>query len=230
VRRPAALFPILLILGVLVLAPTGGARADVRKGPIEIKTCQVIDQPGSYVLANNLTGSPVEAACLRITADFVTIDLNGFLISGNTPINALERQGIAVRNGVISGNGNGVVLGSGVVEGLRVLGTGDYTGIFVGSGIVKGNIVLQNLVGIEAGGTVTGNFVEHNRGLGISILQGSTVIGNTVLNNGSGILVNCPANLTDNTAVGNGRPSGFGNLKLDGEGCNNTNNVAPPVP
>jgi hypothetical protein len=235
-RRPAAFFPIfLLTIGALVLASAGGARADARgEGPIEITKCQVIDQPGSYVLANNLTGSPVEAACLRITANFVTIDLNGFLISGNTAINALERQGIAVRNGVISSSGNGVVLASGVVEGLRLLGMGDNRGIFVGSGIVKGNFVSQYLVGIDAGGTVTGNFVEHNRGIGIFIVQGSTVIGNTALNNGGlnggGIVVNCPANVTDNTAVGNGSPvgfGGFGNLRLDGEGCNNTNNVAP---
>jgi hypothetical protein len=56
-RRPAAFFPIfLLTIGALVLASAGGgARADARgEGPIEITKCQVIDQPGSYVLANNL--------------------------------------------------------------------------------------------------------------------------------------------------------------------------------
>jgi len=55
--------------------------------------------------------------------------------------------------------------------------------------------------------------------------QGSTVIGNTALGNpGSfaGIRVSCPSNVTDNTAVGN-----VENLVLNGDGCNNTNNVAP---
>jgi hypothetical protein len=137
-----------------------------------------------------------------------------------------DRQGIAVRNGVISGAGSGVVFtGSGVVEGLRLRGSAGNNGIFVGSGIVKGNIVSGYIVGIDARGTVTGNLVEFNR-LGISIVQGSTVIGNTVLNNSGGIVVNCPANVTDNTAVDNGGPV-FGNLVLRGEGCNNTNNVAP---
>jgi hypothetical protein len=37
-----------------------------------------------------------------------------------------------------------------------------------------------------------------------------------------GILVECPSNVTNNTAVGNGT-----NLQLNGQGCNNTNNVAP---
>jgi|SRR6516164_11664893 len=82
-RRPAAFFPtFLLTIGALVLASAGGARADAREGPIEIKTCQVIDQPGSYVLANNLVNNLPGGNCLRITADFVTIDLNGFLMSG----------------------------------------------------------------------------------------------------------------------------------------------------
>ena len=37
-----------------------------------------------------------------------------------------------------------------------------------------------------------------------------------------GISVQCPSNVTDNTAVNNGT-----NLFLQGDGCNNTNNVAP---
>jgi hypothetical protein len=49
------------------------------------------------------------------------------------------------------------------------------------------------------------------------------VIGNTALNNsGVGIAVVCPANVTNNTATGNSV-----NIQLSGEGCNNTNNVAP---
>jgi hypothetical protein len=65
------------------------------------------------------------------------------------------------------------------------------------------------------------------RVIGISVGQGSTVIGNTATNNldlGPGISVDCPSNVTDNTAVNNG-PNG--NLVLNGNGCNNTNNVAP---
>ena len=57
--------------------------------------------------------------------------------------------------------------------------------------------------------------------------QGSTVIGNTVTDTndlpGIGLLVSCPSNVTNNTAVNN--PGG--NLVLNGNGCNNTNNVAP---
>jgi hypothetical protein len=59
--------------------------------------------------------------------------------------------------------------------------------------------------------------------LGLDIGQGSTVIGNTSSMNFAGIRVACPSNVTDNTAVNN--PNG--NLMLEGNGCNNTNNVAP---
>jgi hypothetical protein len=81
---------------------------------------------------------------------------------------------------------------------------------------------------IEVVGTVIGNTALNNRGTGFIVSPGpegvgSTLIGNTAANNGGrGFFVNCPSNLTDNTAVNNGQ-----NLVLNGEGCNNTNNLAP---
>jgi hypothetical protein len=71
---------------------------------------------------------------------------------------------------------------------------------------------------------VTGNYANGNLA-GMDIGQGSTVIGNTATDNlDFGIFVTCPSNVTDNTAVNTRRG---GNLQLSGEGCNNTNNVAP---
>jgi len=143
-----------------------------------------------------------------------------------------------VRNGSISGFFIGVDLepadGS-IVEGLRVFGgTPSFAGI-VATGIVKGNTVVGVFGGIATGtgifatGIVTGNYVIGSRLAQYDIGEGSTVIGNTAVGKGSpavpdvGISVSCPSNVTDNTAVNNGR----GNLVLTGNGCNNTNNVAP---
>ena len=144
-----------------------------------------------------------------------------------------------MRNGSISGFGVGVDLeGDGsIVEGLRVVGTicPCSTGISA-TGIVRGDTVLDirgqrgggGGSGISATGIVTGNYVAGSNFAGIAVGQGSTVIGNTSVNNpqilgpGIGIRVDCPSNVTDNTAVNNGV-----NLFLNGEGCNNTNNVAP---
>ena len=179
-----------------------------------------------------------------ITSDFVTIDLAGFTISGSgvsaltagirarasTPDGLL--QGLAVRNGSISRFGAGVDLsGDGsIVEGLRVFGGLPNAVGISATGIVKGNTVVEIAgflgvgTGISATGVVTGNYAFGN-GTGFDIGQGSTVIGNTTTDNvRAGLVVSCPSNVTDNTATGTRE---LGNLVLNGEGCNNTNNVAP---
>jgi hypothetical protein len=144
-------------------------------------------------------------------------------------------EGIALRNGSISGFGTGVSLGGGnsLVEGLRIFGgAGPVQNGIVATGIVKGNTLSGIVgfpgqgVGISATGIITGNYVTGSRFANYEIGQGSTVIGNTAVNSsfnpGLGISVSCPSNVSDNTAVNNHQ-----NLRLDGNGCNNTNNVAP---
>ncbi|HEX3523000.1 MAG TPA: hypothetical protein VHT52_13040 [Stellaceae bacterium] len=91
---------------------------------------------------------------------------------------------------------------------------------------MKGNTVIGFALGIDAGGVVTGNYATGNvfgMNIGPGPGTGNTVIGNTAsFNEHFGMQVSCPSNVTDNTVVGNN----IGNLAL-GEGCNNTNNVAP---
>jgi parallel beta-helix repeat protein len=224
-----ALFPIALALGGMMLLPQeAGARE-----PTQIKTCQTINHPGSYELADNLSATG-GADCLVITVDFVTIDLAGFSISGSSAtgtgiLSSGGLQGIAVRNGSISGFQQGVDLTSSngsIVEGLRVFGgfASSVNGI-TATGIVRNNTATGwiFMCGIVATGTVTGNYASGNRG-GICVGEGSTVIGNTATDNlRVGFDVFCPSNFTDNTAVGNGA-----NLLINGTGCNNTNNVVAP--
>jgi hypothetical protein len=130
-----------------------------------------------------------------------------------------------VRNGSIAGFQTGVDLGNGsIVEGLRVSGCGSRAcslGISA-TEIVKGNTVIALLTGMTATGVITGNYVFDNATVGIAVGEGSTVIGNTSNQNTvAGFTVSCPSNLTDNTAVNNGR-----NLAL-GDGCHNEDNLAP---
>jgi hypothetical protein len=241
-EKSSSFFPIVLALGAIILAPGGGAQArDGREeGPTEIEKCQTISQSGSYKLVNNITAPFNNVNCLAITADFVTIDLAGFaIIGGPNTFNGVAAtprsgrlRGIAVRNGSIQDfAGNGVDLGQtdgSIVEVLRVSGgplegpNSQLTGI-IADGIIKGNTLSGYIgAGMVAAGTITGNEASHNFN-GIIAQAGSTVIGNTATDNRSnGIVVECPSNLTDNTAVNNGI-----NLTLNGNGCNNTNNVAP---
>jgi hypothetical protein len=233
-KRSAAAFTIALALGAIILGPQWAQAQDARQeGPREIEKCRTIDEPGSYKLVKNLKAAP-GADCLVITASFVTIDLAGFLISattegtgsGITKPFGTDLFGITVRNGSVSGFLAPVALldtlGS-TVEGLHVMGsTTASTFAIAVQGIAKGNTVRGGTVGIAIVGTATGNYVV-NAGEGIGASAGSTVIGNTVMNNGDGLFVDCPSNVTNNTAVNN-----IGaNLRLIGDGCNNTNNVAP---
>jgi hypothetical protein len=239
-KRSAAFFPI--VLGAIILAPPAGAQAQSAReeGPIEIEKCQTISQPGSYKLVNNLSFRSSDGTCLTITASFVTIDLAGFTITGASGVNPFNQataigagndvNGSAVRNGSISFIGTGVSLsGAGsIVEGLRVFRAG-LAGI-IATGVIKNNTVVETFfpgTGIVASGIISGNYLSDNRETGMEIGQGSTVIGNTVTNSqgfhGPGIRVACPSNVSNNTAVNNVGQ----NLEMDGNGCTDTNNVAP---
>jgi hypothetical protein len=202
--------------------------------PTEIKRCQTISEPGPYVLVNNLSFPGATAGtCLLITADFVTIDLAGFHIDvgvrgGGTAVKG--NNGITVRNGSIAAvDATGVALGDGsIVEGLQIAVVLHGNGISA-NGIVRDNTIigsggLGGQVGISnSTGVITHNYVAGLAGTGIDAGAGSTVIGNTSINNFVGIIAECPVNLTDNTAVNN-RDT---NLILNGEGCHNEDNVAP---
>jgi len=246
IQQKAAVL-IVLALGAIILVPDALAQDGREEGPFEIDKCQTISQPGSYRLVNNFNFTDLTGTCLAITANFVTIDLAGFTITGPLPSglrtataiaaqsSSGNLQGIAVRNGSISNFVSGVALRSAdgsIVEGLRVFGGCPCIVGIDANGIVRSNIVVgiasnpatRPGIGIAATGIVTGNSVSETAQVGILAGRGSTVIGNTATNGPMtvGILVGCPSNVTDNTAVNN-----TGNLMLVGDGCTNTNNVAP---
>jgi hypothetical protein len=240
----------LTVVLTVVLALWTGFQTPEAAAQNLITACQTISQPGAYALANNLTAS---GDCLVITTDFVTIDLAGFVITGNStgsgitvpPVIGVVR-GIAVRNGSIRDFVNGVdlsVVDGSIVEELRVFDNGRNGiwafgiarsntvqnnggfGILV-RGTVTGNYVAENQIGLLGGegSTVSGNTAIRNSLQGIGAGAGSTVTGNTAVDNREfGIIVACPSNVIGNTATNN--PSG--NLVLNGQGCNSINNLAP---
>jgi hypothetical protein len=239
-KTPASCFAVALAAGAITFTPGFVRAQDFREeGPIEIEKCQTIDKPGSYRLVRNLTFTGSTGACLVIVTDFVSINLAGFNISGRGLLGTLgivadasvvgrRLLGLTVRNGSISNFNSGMTLeaadGS-IVEGLRVIGPGPAGGFGIDAhGIMKGNTVVSvPATGIFGSGLFAGNYVAGG-GQGIGADAGSTLIDNTVVNNQlRGIVVDCPSNVTDNTAVNN---TG-GNLVLNGNGCNDTNNVAP---
>jgi parallel beta-helix repeat protein len=233
----------------MMLALAAAAFPSAGNAQVLLHKCRTIDQPGSYRLATNLAA---EGNCLVVSAEGVSIDLNGFAIVGNgtgTAVLGVQKAaGIpqartVVRNGDISNFAQATNL-SGTVERLRV--TSDAGGIRVGVGTVQDNIVqLNSSVGIQlADGIVSGNLLIKN-GTGILVQEagvitnnqaagnkigidvtgtGSTLIGNIADGNRQiGIRVACPSNLSNNTAIGNAS-----NLVLTGTGCRDRDNLFGP--
>ncbi|MDX2117111.1 MAG: NosD domain-containing protein [Planctomycetota bacterium] len=91
----------------------------------------VISEPGSYYMQRNLIG-PATRSAIRITADNVTVDLNGFAIVGDsegTPGSLTFETGpienLTIRNGSIRSWGSYVTLNplfNAIFEDLRIIG------------------------------------------------------------------------------------------------------------
>ncbi len=180
-----------------------------------------LSESGSYILTGNLIVDR-NTTGIFVSADNVTIDLNGFAIIGpgfpgfgrgvevENIFNLIIFSNTTVVNGTIQGVGStGVRLANSArVENVRVTGAG-LAGIDVSSGsTVTGNTAVNNGDdGIRAGSgsTVTGNTAVNNGDDGINVGSGSTVIGNTAVDNGDdGINAGSGSTVTGNTAVDNG--------------------------
>jgi hypothetical protein len=176
-----------------------------------------ISQPGSYRLSSNLTLPDANTTAIEITAENVTLDLNGFSIVGPTVcsgfptvctptgdgVGVLSAQNYtAVRNGIVRGMGaDGIRLnrppGTGASQGHQVsevqVASNGGDGINIGGGIVRASIVRRNGgrgVVVEVG-LITANLISQNVSLGARIQGTGTVSANNVSDNGScGISIN----------------------------------------
>jgi hypothetical protein len=186
----------LSLAGILFLTMAGQAMAV----PREIRRCATINESGSYELARNLDAT---GDCLVITADFVTIDLAGFTISGDGTgfgiSGGRDRKGITLRNGSITHFQDGINFCTGptpsagrnnVVERIRsVENAGD--GICLNAFDVLAGLIVKDSVasnngasGLHLGGkaVVTGNIASDNFN-GLNISGSATVVGNTMAGN-----------------------------------------------
>jgi len=208
------------VLAVVVLGISGAAFATDVKGITMVSVTAgqftpgdtmgfplTISKSGSYKLLENLTVPNANTTAILVTADNVTIDLNGFAILGPTVctvdpvvcsptgtgkgIDATGHINIKVYNGTVSGMGNdGISTGNdATIENVHVQSNGRY-GLIVGggpgNGIVRGNTATMNgNAGIATGGVVSGNTANGNHDAGIFCGSGCTVSGNTANDNGS---------------------------------------------
>ena len=181
-------------LGLFVLLFAGTVQAEILN-PL-VSNCTIISQPGSYTVINNITATPSNVkplpgtsgayACILITADFVTLNLNGFSITGSN-LGSTPASGISTD----------------VVE---------HTGIYVHSGTVANFSQAWGIELLGNGHTVehiravmNGSGIAAFSLLGASGVNGHRIVSNTAVSNvGGGILVYCPAVVLENAVAGNG--------------------------
>lgn len=196
-------------------------RTPISTVPIEIST------PGSYYLTQNLTHATDTSNAIVISADHVTLDLNGFSVSGSGsgPYSAINVTGdnVTVMNGTLRSALTGITFGA-VSEGyiFRVrCELHDWAGIsFSGSsGAIVDCISSNNAYGISISNIqdplclirIEGCQVRQNTGSGIftgTHVQG-ILLRNTISHNGEeGIKVQYASIIKNNVAVQNSALSG----------------------
>lgn len=158
-----------------------------------------ITQPGSYILDSNLI-VPANTDGIDISADGVTLDLNGFTIStatciGNVPFCSGSGYGIyssndntKVTNGSIVGFRNAITLiGSGAYL-EKVSAKFNLVGFYLeGGGTVKNCSASKNGNGMVAyTSVVEGNTFSYNSFFGLTA-NSSTVIANIFAGNGQSL-------------------------------------------
>ena len=244
-------------VGVLALMAAGPAQAV--DGVIEINQAAVfaggitpgdapgfpatLSQSGSYRLTGNLdvtklangnpAPSPASITAVDVTASNVTLDLNGFTISGPatctgappatqtvcTPFGIgmgvhAGGAGLTVRNGTIRGMGNSGIetaagTGNELIDGVRAINNAG-SGMFVHAGSIVRNCIASSNGGdgiseSGLGGVVVTNSVTNfNGAIGINLGGEATVAGNIAGSNWyQGITVNTGSTVIGNTARGN---------------------------
>jgi parallel beta-helix repeat protein len=231
----------LFFAAMTMLAFAGSAGAV--DGTIEINQAKVMAAGGfpyvistantSYRLTGSLTVSSTSANAINVSVSHVTIDLNGFSITGAAGsdtygINATETD-VTVENGTITGFEFGAFTGNnGIIRNVHADSNGD--GIATGANsLVQGCTADSNTAnGIYSTGSglvVSGNSVNSNGKLGIGAGIGSTISGNSVYSNsGSGIYCNGGGCLISNNTIDNNNPDGINADSTTGYGGNVLNN------
>ncbi|MFT7775819.1 hypothetical protein [Roseateles sp.] len=166
-----------------------------------------ISQPGSYKLTSSLI-VPADTNGIEVAAHNVTLDLNGFTISGaitctgsgaglvctggqGDGVISYAARGTTVRNGTVTGFYRGVVLGANaLVEQLRVVhnGTVGLSLTQTNAVVDGGNFSSNGSVGIVSGsiGILMRNLTASgNRWIGIQSFHGSSVQGVIASHNGT---------------------------------------------
>lgn len=189
------------------------AASDEVRIPIS-STSDLIDEPGSYYLTQNLNGS---IRGIDITANNVTLDLMGFTIDGGGSVSdhGISFHGydnVTIKNGTVRGFGsNGIYQGLTTAKYGRVIDVQALNNGLYGIRVVSSNSLILRCTGGENGAygiyAGTGSIIKENTAyknqglIGIAGGSGSTLTYNTVYlhQNDYGIYAGTASTLINNT-------------------------------
>jgi len=202
----------IVALGLGISAAPGAA------APHVINQCQTLPEPGSYILGKNLSPSGIGRGgfdCLLLGDDFITIDLNGFTITGKGANGSAIKlssdfggagRGFEVRNGTILNFARAIDLrvlggspGQNRLERVRIMQNSDFGVVMEGNAIVKDSIFTKN--GICP--LLDGCPERTTNGDGLNVGGNSVVTGNTSSGN-AGHRIAASGTIIGNTTIGNG--------------------------
>jgi hypothetical protein len=151
-------------LSVLEAKAEGRTAISATNTPGTATAVFALNAPGSYYLTANVTGTTGKSGIV-VTASNVTIDLNGFTLTGVTGavsgILFSTPDRVNIRNGIVTGWPSGGLAGSGSdgsrIENITAVGnTG--TGISVGTHAILTGCIARSNTGTTGSGIVTGAF------------------------------------------------------------------------
>ena len=189
-----------------------------------------VNRSGKYKLTGNLL-VPAGTDGFVITGDNVTLDLNGFRVTGGRiGVNAPNADGLTVMNGTIAGFSNhGIRTRSfAVIQDMQITGSGGMGARLDNNArVIRSTISGSNSVNVYclsrcliAGNVITGSRTEAGVNLPTTA-GGHLVLGNVIANNiGFAIYAEGPTGYANNTITGNGQ---FGGSSIIG----NVNAVHP---
>jgi hypothetical protein len=190
------------LTGFSIIGP-GGCTAQPQGPPI-------CSPPGQGIGIQAGSDSTVGPSSVKVRNGSVRgMKLHGIQLTGT---NSLVEEVAADGNA-----GSGLIVNGSVIESSASANGSDG----IRALIVRDSISVQNLVhgiSLTFGGVATGNAVSlNNRGI---FVRNGSAIGNTATDNANiGILATCPSSLVDNTTLGNGA-----GLVTDGDNCALANN------
>lgn len=173
-----------------------------------------LSTPGSYILGDNLSpGAGLDA--IVVEAPDVTIDLNGFRVSGG-PAGGANNARIG-----INAKSDRLRVKNGTIGAFKLYGIYSYNHSYL---IVENMMVINGRHGIYNYGSfarIQNNTVATNTGYGIFCERACHVEGNVVSNNGYGVVTNS-GTVLGNTILDN---QNFGIYASSGDGVAFGNNT-----